>query len=73
MIPDFGRFVCIPIAKGLSDAAPGSGAKRVHATWRIHPSGRHLVIDRIQAEYLLIIRILGGQRDWQVLLGQFDN
>lgn len=40
---------------------------------RIHPAGRHLIIYRIEPAYLLVIRILGGQQDWQILLGQLDN
>ena len=39
---------------------------------RIHPSGQHLIIYRIELGYLLIIRILGGQQDWQAVLAQID-
>lgn len=39
---------------------------------RIHPTGRHLVIYRIEVDYLLIIRILGGQQDWQAVLARIE-
>jgi toxin ParE1/3/4 len=35
---------------------------------RIHPSGPHLVIYRIAAPHLEILRIVGGRQDWQRLL-----
>ena len=35
---------------------------------RIHPTGQHLVIYRIQDDHLHIVRVLGGRQDWQRLL-----
>ena len=40
---------------------------------RIHPSGKHLVVYRVEAEELLVIRVLGGQQDWQSLLALLDG
>ena len=35
---------------------------------RIHPTGPHLVIYRIAAPHLEILRVVGGRQDWQKLL-----
>jgi toxin ParE1/3/4 len=35
---------------------------------RIHPSGRHVIIYRVDADHLDIIRILGGKQDWLAML-----
>ena len=35
---------------------------------RIHPTGQHLVIYRIEDDHLHIVRVLGGRQDWQRLL-----
>jgi len=40
---------------------------------RIHPSGEHLVIYRIEADYLEIVRILGGRQDWLAILRAVDQ
>jgi toxin ParE1/3/4 len=39
---------------------------------RIHPTGRHLIIYRIEPDGLLIIRVLGGRQDWQTVLARID-
>ncbi len=39
---------------------------------RIHPSGQHHVVYRIEADYLLVIRILGGGQDWAAILRVLD-
>ena len=35
---------------------------------RIHPTGSHLVIYRIAAPHLEILRVVGGRQNWQNLL-----
>ncbi|WP_248633503.1 type II toxin-antitoxin system RelE/ParE family toxin [Cereibacter changlensis] len=39
---------------------------------RLHPTGSHLILYSIEGRDLLIIRILGGRQDWQVLLEALD-
>ncbi|PHP64956.1 plasmid stabilization protein ParE [Zhengella mangrovi] len=39
---------------------------------RIHPSGQHHIVYRIEADHILIIRILGGGQDWDALLRALD-
>lgn len=39
---------------------------------RIHPTGQHLVIYRIEDDHLHIVRVLGGRQDWQRLLKAID-
>lgn len=39
---------------------------------RVHPSGQHLVLYRIEADHILVIRILGGRQDWAALLKALD-
>ncbi len=40
---------------------------------RIHTVEKHLVIYRIQDDYLLILRILGGRQDWRSILSVIDQ
>ena len=40
---------------------------------RIHPSGEHLVIYRIETDHLEILRILGGRQDWLAILQAVDQ
>lgn len=40
---------------------------------RIHPSGEHLIIYRIEADHLAIVRILGGRQDWLTILRAVDQ
>jgi toxin ParE1/3/4 len=35
---------------------------------RIHVSGRHVIVYRVETDYLSIIRILGARQDWRELL-----
>ena len=39
---------------------------------RIHPTGAHLVIYRINGEFLDILRVLSGQQDWKILIESPD-
>ena len=39
---------------------------------RIHPTGAHLIIDRTNEGFLDILRVLGGQQDWQLLLESLE-
>lgn len=39
---------------------------------RIHPTGAHLIIYRANESFLDILRVLGGQRDWQLLLESLE-
>ncbi|WP_108257626.1 type II toxin-antitoxin system RelE/ParE family toxin [Mangrovicoccus ximenensis] len=34
---------------------------------RIHPSGQHVILYRIEAEGISIYRVLGGRRNWRAL------
>lgn len=50
---------------------PGIARERMEfiPTVRIHPSGSHLIIYRLEeGGYLDVLRILGGRQDWQKLL-----
>jgi toxin ParE1/3/4 len=40
---------------------------------RIHPSGQHLMIYRIETGHVAVIRILGGRRDWVSILRTIDQ
>ncbi len=40
---------------------------------RIHPSGEHMIVYRIEAGHLAILRILGGRQDWLAILGAIDR
>lgn len=40
---------------------------------RIHSTGLHLVVYRIEGNHLLVIRILGGRQDWQAMLKALDT
>lgn len=39
---------------------------------RIHPSGQHHVVYRIEGDHILVIRILGGRQDWAAILKAID-
>ena len=39
---------------------------------RIHPSGQHHVVYRIEVDHILVIRILGGRQDWAAILKALD-
>jgi toxin ParE1/3/4 len=39
---------------------------------RIHPSGSHLLVYRIEVDHLLIIRVLGARQNWQIILDKID-
>lgn len=40
---------------------------------RIHPSGQHLIVYRIESGHILVIRILGGRQDWAAILKALDT
>ena len=40
---------------------------------RIHPSAEHLIIYRVEEEYLVILRVLGAGQDWQAILRAVDH
>jgi len=40
---------------------------------RIHPSADHLIIYRVENDYLSILRVLGASQDWQVILRAVDQ
>lgn len=54
----------------LLRSMPGIARERPEFTppVRIHPTGPHLVIYRIAAPHLDILRVVGGREDWQKLL-----
>ena len=56
-------------------AMPGIARERLEFTppVRIHPAASHLIIYRIEADHLAILRILGGRQDWQAVLGKVDG
>ena len=35
---------------------------------RVHPSAQHVIIYRIEADHLVILRVLGGRRNWRAFL-----
>ena len=35
---------------------------------RIHPIARHAILYRIEQDYILVLRVLGCQQNWNVLL-----
>lgn len=39
---------------------------------RLHLSGEHIIIYRIEADHLVILRILGGKQDWAAILRALD-
>jgi toxin ParE1/3/4 len=39
---------------------------------RIHQTGQHLIVYRIENKDILVIRILGGRQDWAALLKGLD-
>lgn len=39
---------------------------------RIHVHAQHLIIYRIEVNFVLVIRILGGNQDWRAILGQTE-
>lgn len=40
---------------------------------RIHPTGSHLIIYRIEEDHLAILRVLGGQQNWAAILHDLDH
>lgn len=40
---------------------------------RIHPSTKHLIVYRIEDDYLNILRVLGTGQDWHALLRALDR
>ncbi|MDF1670608.1 MAG: type II toxin-antitoxin system RelE/ParE family toxin [Roseovarius sp.] len=42
-------------------------------TVRIHPNGSHLIIYRIDADTLDVIRILGARQNWKAILDRIDG
>ncbi|MFD1507945.1 type II toxin-antitoxin system RelE/ParE family toxin [Lacimonas salitolerans] len=40
---------------------------------RIHPSGGHLIIYRIERDHLVILRVLGAGQDWHAFLKAADQ
>jgi len=40
---------------------------------RIYPSAEHVIIYRIEDEYLAILRILGRRQDWLSILNAIDS
>ncbi|MFT6658529.1 MAG: toxin ParE1/3/4 [Maritalea sp.] len=39
----------------------------------IHPHDRHLIIYAILDDHIAILRLLGGQQDWQAVLQKMDS
>lgn len=39
----------------------------------IHPYERHLIIYLIENDHIAVVRLLGGQQDWQAILQRIDN
>ena len=39
---------------------------------RVHPSAQHVIIYRIEADHLVILRVLGGRQNWQAVLDLTD-
>ena len=40
---------------------------------RIHPSAEHVIVYRIDADCLTILRILGGSQNWQMIVRALRN
>jgi toxin ParE1/3/4 len=40
---------------------------------RIHPSAEHLIVYRIEDDYLVILRVLGAGQDWHAILRAMDQ
>ena len=40
---------------------------------RIHPNSNHLIVYRIEVDYLAILRVLGARQDWQAILRAIDQ
>ena len=61
----FGRLLASPlIARERTEFTPPV---------RIHPTGPHLIVHRIDGTTLAILRVLGGQQDWQSILHALDQ
>lgn len=39
---------------------------------RLHPSGQHVIVYRIEVDHLTVLRILGGRQHWQAVLDMED-
>ena len=39
---------------------------------RVHPSAQHVIVYRIEADHLVILRVLGGRQNWHALLDTAD-
>ena len=39
---------------------------------RVHPSAQHVIIYRIAADHIVILRVLGGRQNWQAALDLTD-
>ncbi len=39
---------------------------------RVHPIGKHVIIYNIEGEVLLIIRVLGAQQNWRIIVEALD-
>lgn len=39
---------------------------------RVHPSAQHVIVYRIDGGHPVILRVLGGRRNWQALLELID-
>lgn len=35
---------------------------------RVHPSAQHVIVYRVEGDRLIVLRVLGGRRNWQALL-----
>ncbi|WP_410202589.1 type II toxin-antitoxin system RelE/ParE family toxin [Escherichia coli] len=59
---------------GLLCTMPGIARERLEFSppVRIHPSGAHLIIYRIVADQIDVLRILGGRQNWFRLLEIID-
>lgn len=40
---------------------------------RIHPCGEHLIVYKIEPDFLAILRVLGAQQNWQRILRALDD
>ena len=40
---------------------------------RIHPNGEHLIVYRVERDCLVVLRVLGGSRDWYRILREVDQ
>lgn len=55
-------------------AMPGIARERPEVTppVRAHPSGRHVIVYRVEGDALVVLRVLGGRTDWRGVLGLLD-